>query len=401
MPLSLHKAVQRSLLLTFAVVALGAWSAPARASTTLTVVLPDEERRTVDLATDLGQPDTRTTYLVRRQKGTAHDRQFVEGYSLSQVFATIGATRGFKEVKLGADGEITVSENQLNDVPPPALYIENGNVMFIRNSFGAKDVNAYQNIQVSDTDVVQGSESSLKLHVGRKREVDAGEKLEFVVNTSGGGAGKQYGFEWDFDDGDVAKGNDVKHEFAETGTYDVTVTATTRDGEGDTLEEAQAHVRVNVGEPERKSETDRSGGGTNTAGGAPSSGTYDGSPGAGSSTGGSTPPTTPYSPSTPSPDPFDNVTTDNDPPATDTGDQVSGALLANLDAPPNDATASAARAARTGNPDFQVPEPDDSVSPAAWAGLGALIFMGMGAGLESGRRPRIRRRGLGFPVARR
>lgn|GEM_PF-4491946 len=400
MPPSLHKATRRALFLAATVVALAAWCAPASAGTTLTIVLPDEARRTVDVTTDLGAPDIDTTYMMRRAKGVDPTPKPVKGWALSTVFAGVNANT-FKEVKLGEDGQITVTDDQLNDVPPPALYVENGNVMFIRRSNGPKDFNTVQNVDISSSEIVQTSDSSLKVYPHVKRKAEVGDTLEFDVDTSGGGTGKQYSYEWDFDDGDTAKGKQVEHKYAEAGTYDVTVTVTTPDSEGDTIEEAVAHRRVNVGEPKKKSEEDRPGGGTNTTGGAPTSGTYDGSPGAGSSTGDSSSTTTPYSPApTPTQDPFDTITSDKDT-SPKTGEQVSGTLLASVNSEANDATASAARAARTGNPDFEVPESDDAIPPAAWAGLGALLLMAAGAGLESGHRPRLRQRGVRFSVARR
>jgi plastocyanin len=401
MPLSLHKAARQALFLAATVVALAVPCAPAFAGTTLTIVLPDEERRVVNVETDLGAPDIDTTYMMRRSKNSDAKPKTVKGWALSTVFATVNATRGFKEVKLGETGQITVTEDQLNDVPPPALYVENGNVMFIRRSNGPKDFNTVQNIDISSSEIVQTSESSLKVFPHIKSKAEAGDTLEFDVDTSGGGTGKQYSYEWDFDDGKTTEGKQVEHNYAEAGTYDVQVTITSPDSEGDTIEEAVAHRKVNVGEPKKKSEDDRSGGGTNNAGGAPASGTYDGSPGAGSSTGDSSS-TTPYSPapSPTTPNPFDTITSDKDKPL-EPGEQVSGTLLASVNSPADDATASAARAARTGNPDFEVPESDDPVPPAAWAGLGALLFMGAGAGLESGRRPRLRRRGVRFSAVRR
>lgn len=398
MPKFPSKAARRVLLVAVAVVASAVPCASALAATTLTITLPDEEKRTVDLAT-IGKPDTDTIYNVRYEEDGVPRKVPVVGYSLMQVFAAAGASAGFEEVKLGADLEIALSGNQLNDVPPPALRIVGDDIQFVRNSFGPKDVNGHQLKTFSDgsLNLVQKSESSFNLQALAKRKGEVGKPHVFQARWGGGGAGKQYRFKWDFGDGGTAGKQDVEHEFAEAGSYDAVVTATTRDSDGKIVEEDSAKVTVKIGEPKQERD-DREGGGTNDADGAPYSGTYSGSSGAGSSSGDTT---TPYTPSTPSTDGFDSILNDKDPPASSFGDQVEGALLANVSAPLNDSTASAARAARTGNPDFEVPESDDKVPPAALAGLGALALMGAGAGLESGRRPRLRRPRLQLSLPRR
>jgi hypothetical protein len=384
MPNPPRKALRRLLPACVVAAAFAVWCAIALAAPTLTVELPDAELREVDVAA-LREPDIDTVYRVRTAKGDDFTQKPVIGYSLGMVFESINAT-DFEEIELGPAGEITLTADQLNDVPSPALFVEGDEVMFIRNSQGPKDVNAHHVVTVSGTTITQSSESSLRISASASRKAKAGETVRFQARHSGGGVAKKYDYEWDFDDGETKVGQDVKHAYDEAGTYDVTVTVTSKDSEDDVIEEAVKHVKVNIGEPDEVEEG-RSGGGTNTADGAPASGTYGGDSGAGGSYG-TTAPSTPYTPA-PSTDGFDAITSDKDPFEED-GNTVEGALLANIDAPVNDSTASALRAARTGDPDFEVPESGGALPPAAWAGLGALFLMGAGAGLESGRRPRLR-----------
>jgi hypothetical protein len=319
----------------------------------------------------------------------------VVGYSLGVLFSRLGASSSdLKEIRIG--DYVVVHASDLDDRWPPVLYIENGQIRFLRQSEDEDDVNRdeWLRMPLGSLTVAQREESSLQLHadVSRSGKAKVGDGLTFNV-TPHGGASKSYIFEWDFRDGsDKVRTDDpngeVNHVFEKAGTYRVRVYAKAFDEEDGETVIGEDGVRVSIGKAKQKPD-DQEGGGDNTSPGAPDSGTYDGDSGAGSSTGS----TTPYSPSAPTPSPstdgFDSLTPDSKP--FTSGNTVEGALLANIDAPLNESTESALRAARTGDPDFEVPEASGVLPPAAWAGLGALALMGAGAGLESGRRPRLRR----------
>jgi len=403
MPRSPRKAARTAFPLL--AIALAVWCATAWASPTITIEMPDAESKSLDLATIDPEP-AGTSYRIRRKQGEDYDLLPVdEYYEMADVLKAVGALDGFKEATLDSEGAVRVSKDQLNDVPPPALFVDDeGRVRFIRNSTGPKDDNYNEYLSRFEVKrMTLSSSSSFELTANANRRSKAGEVVTFQGYARGGGSGKIYKLEWDFDDGSAtATGREVTHTYDEPGTYLPKVSVVTADSDGERGEEVVEgfkRLKVIVGKPKDESGDPGAGGG-NDAAGAPDSGTYDGSSGAGSSYG-DTSTTTPYTPSSPT-DPFDDSTTDQDPAPSTFGDTVEGALLASVSTTaPNAATESAARAAQSGDPDFDVPEPDDDVPPVAWAGIGALFLMGAGAGLESGRRPRLRRPRLRLSIPRR
>lgn len=392
------------LLAALALLALGAWSAPALGAVSVTVEPARGEPETIS-TDEIVQPDIDTTYTVRQRSGAESRVKVENGISIRQLLEATKTeiSYGTVEITRPNGSTLVLSRDQIDasQPPPPVLYTDaSGVTRFLRSPWDSDDSNAGDSFEVSGTLVLrQQKRSALDVTVtASPKKIEEGESVTFEASASGGPTGASYIFRWDFrDDGPTKQGSEreVTHKFDKRGEYQVLVTASIPGSE----RSDPAVVEVTVGEPE-DSDKDRSGGGTNTTGGA-DSGASDGSSGGGSTYGGSTygggtsaptytpPPPAPYTPPAPPP----STTPEPPPPgiATD-GSFVEGNLLADASDPPSGSILeSAARAARDGrqrdNDDSGGGAPEAALSVAA-----ALALLGLGAGLESrqGRPLRLR-----------
>lgn len=207
--------------------------------------------------------------------------------------------------------------------------------------------------------------------------------MTFDASVGRAGSGEQVELTWNLDDGTRATGEQVTHRYARPGRYDVVVSATTT---GDEVGNS-AVVSVQVGDP--ADGPDRKGGGTNPDANAPDSGPGTGSgSGPGSAGRGGSEDAAAGSAaegdSSPPGSPGDRERR-RDRRRGDGAALVEGTLLADAEASPSPAVASAARAARTGRPDA-----DSATIPReAWGIAVTLALLAAGGLLElRGQRPR-------------
>jgi PKD domain len=380
-----------------ALAACAAWSAPALAGVSLTVQPTRGEPVTV--STDGLDPEIiDAVYTVRERDGTVEDVR-VTGFSIRQLLERANLDTGYGTVEMTRpDGRmLAFSRKQINssEPPPPVIYTDEAGVTrFLRPQWG-NEVNAVDDFEVSGTLALTLNERSpIKVTVSASpEEIEAGESVTFEASASGGRT-DDYVFHWDFRDGTSKKGpaREVPHKFKKRGEYRVQVTASLPGEHSDAVE-----TEVTVGEPE-ESDRDRSGGGTDTTGGA-DGGPTDGSGGGGTTSGATSPPTpsyappaytpptpAPYKPAAPTPPsstPAPGVATD--------GSFVEGNLLADAGDPPSGGILeSAARAARDGTP--RDSDEGGGVPEAALALAGALALLGLGAALELRQGPTLRPR---------
>jgi len=332
-------------------------------------------------------------YPVRRKPGTGYNPQRIRnGASLAEVIVKArelglrGSYRYIDIVRSAGDGFVRLSKKQIStgNQPPVVWVDEIGRLNLLRASTGPNDLNFRDHVKSSGSlHLAQTNEDALDvlLRCRPDKPIKAGDKVTCTAKVTGGGLGDRYRFRWDFGDGDIEvrsvqrNQHTMPHTYEEDGDFDITVTVRTN---GDSTEPpGPAEVDVEPGESQETDTTGSGGAGTGTStGSAGTTGSY----GSTSTPSPTTP--TPSTPSAPTPLPT--------PPATSLGASVAGNLLADISTPASPADASAAQAAKSGTATFEPPDSGGVVPAAVWAGLGALLLMTAGAGLESGHRPRLR-----------
>jgi hypothetical protein len=378
----------RPALVASALVALSAvWWSPALAQDegpTIIVNPPNGVQVEVPLSEVVGSIGP-TDYDVRRRKGGRPQKVYIEsGATVEEVLDHAGVSTGYSYVDIAG---VRWSEDQITrGQMPPAVWFDpvSGMINLLRGSVDRDDVNYKERVKVSSpVHLMLADESGLKVTLSPSdQKVEVGDTVTFEATVTKGGFGEEYTYDWDFGDGgadvDTSTSTRAKTEytFEKDGNWEVSLDVTTADDDGGDS------VEIKVGKPKPSKRKQKGGGDNNGL----NKGGYSEPPSTGSS----------------STDAYTPVDTKPPPPTTpaDLGNTVEGNLLADISAPTSSATASALEAARTGKPDFEEPDGDGTLPPAAWAGLGALALMGTGAGLESGRRPRLRRRGLRRPRLR-
>lgn len=384
---------------------LVAASALAQGSGEIQIEPPDGSAPvTLSLEDVDGSIDTR--YPVRDADGNTRRIEITpeNGASVDDFLKAAGFDEGYMYLQVGDVrlSRMAVRSGDGQGGLTPAIYVDEQGTHFVRPLTGPKDENESDIVTVTGPMLMRQSvTSTLQVEVkASKRKVAAGDAVRFSAEVRGGGVGDRFEFRWQFGDGSsVARSQRPRHSFDEAGRYRVRVRAETAD------DWANGAVRIEVGEPE-ESETDREGGGTNEADGAPSDGSYEGDGGDGSSygsTGSFDYSSDDYATGDYGSDdygsddyathdypPLDDYPTDPAPAPRNLEPTVEGALLADISTAPSAATDAAARAARTGTPQ------DDPVDPAGvptavWALGTALGLLGVGAGLEAGRPGGLRR----------
>lgn len=234
-----------------------------------------------------GSFDVDADYVVRG-KSSATTRHVI-GISLAHLMDVAHADPVYSAIEIArpGGGAVTVSKTQLiASGLRPVIYEQDGGLVFLRPSSGSADYNANDVIAFSgDARLEQTDLPGVKLRASASRNpARAGQLITFSVASTGGAAGARYEYTWVFRDGASAKGQSVRHRF-KRGTYQVLVSA--REA-GSDVSSDPAWVTVRVG-AKVKSDKQRSGGGTNDAAGAPTSGAADGSSGGGDVATGGTP----------------------------------------------------------------------------------------------------------------
>jgi hypothetical protein len=414
MPKFPRKAARLTLVFAAVLPATALWCTPALAQEIVIrpvgsgqTVTVDQEQLEEILASGTVGP---TTYKVRYRKGDAYTRVHIpdgRAASIAELLKGAGVRGSYNYIKVERpDGgrPLILSNNQITrtGAATPAVFLDDsGGLNFIRSSTGPKDVNGRDWIKLGlgSLRLTQTNDSQLEdVFIDcPKQSIDAGDTVTCTARVAGP-RGDDYVFEFDFGEGKLEvvdapgySGYEIKasHTYEEGGDYEVTVSVTTN-GSSDTSDSMRSEeIAVASDEPE---DTDQDGvGGTGITGGTSTGGTYSGSSGA----------TTPTPPATDSTTPSYDY--DFDTPVTNDGNTVEGNLLAAVSSPSSgSASASAAEAAKAATATFESPDPGGALPPAAWAGLGALVLMTAGAGLESGRRPRLPGRlRLHLPLRRR
>ncbi len=370
------QALSRTALATLALAVLSlagpnagtAWADAAQ----VTVVSPGGSQQTLSLDALAGSEDVvDRAYTLR--SGGGESAQTVTGFSLAAILVAAGADPyGFSylEAQRPAGGSVLLSRDQALDPGafadgPPVVYATAGGTGFLRPSADPGDLNATDSFEAPQGVTIvlrKGSPLRVRAKASTVR-TRPGRPVAFNAIVDRAGSGEELSYSWYFDDGHSASGADVRHSFAERGSYDVVIGVTTP---GDSAG-ASAVVMVQVGPP--LAGPDRRGGGTNEDAGAPDHGA---ATGGGDADAGGGVPTEPRltAPATPQPD---EARTRAAKRSTD-GRRVSGLLLTHSEESPPEPTATPA--ARTGQLDGT-----GSGASLPGAALGLLLTAGLlGAG---------------------
>lgn len=391
---------RRATISSRVLVALGAVAAlsvsgptvgSARAdSAQVTVVSPGGAQRALSLDALAGKEDVvGRPYVLRGPEGES--TRTLTGFSPAAILEAAGADPyGFSylEVQRPAGGSVPLSRHQALDLGafadgPPVVYATAAGTGFLRPSGGSEDLNAADSFEAPKgvTIVVRkGSPLRVRAKASAVR-TRPGREVAFSAIVERAGAGEQLGYSWYFDDGHSASGADVRHRFAERGSYDVVVGVTTPGNSAG----ASAVVTVQVGAP--LSGPDRKGGGRNRDAGVPDHGAAAGGVGAAPpGTGSAGVPA-----ATDTPEPVEAAGRDarrrRPVPRRLDGERVSGLLLTSAEASPPKPTE--APAARTGKLDAG--SDGSGLSDTALGLLATLGLLGLGALIEG--------RGARFPLS--
>lgn len=328
---------------------------------------------------DSANADVDADYTLRGGAGGDQTRR-IKGISLARLLELAGADPVYSAIDVSRPGVDVVRVSKysiLGQGLVPVVYEDGGNLVFVRPSSSPTDLNAADVITTSSgLDLTQQDLGALDVTAKvSKKKVKAGELVKFSATASGGGAGDQYEFKWNFNDGKSAEGQAVSHRFKKRGTYKVIVAASIVGAD----RSDPAVVIVQVGEP-TKSKKKRTGGGTNDAAGAPTSGVADGDSGSGDTAGsGETKPKRTKS----KPRPAE--------PAVDPGlPVIEGELLAATAAPVP--VEESSLAARSGQQPTEAKASGSGLPGEAWAAIGALALIGAGMLFEFGAPSAARRR---------
>jgi len=162
---------------------------------------------------------------------------------------------------------------------PPIVWMDSGSTRYLRPLRSSADVNATDNIGVTEGDL------EVRVHHGRlldvraradRREVPARRPVRLSAEVRGAVRGRALSFRWAFGDGTDATGRAVRHSFRRAGVYEAVVTVDGVDDSGG----ASEPLRIRVGDPPRN--PGDTGGGTGDRRQAPAQGPVNGSGGGGS-----------------------------------------------------------------------------------------------------------------------
>jgi PKD domain len=133
---------------------------------------------------------------------------------------------------------------------PPIVWMDSGGTRYLRPLRDASDVNATDNIGVTEGNL------EVRVHHGRlldiraranRREVPAGEPVSLSAEVRGAVGGRALSFRWAFGDGTGRAGRAVRHSFRRPGVYEAVVTVDGADDSGG----ASEPLRIRVGDPAR------------------------------------------------------------------------------------------------------------------------------------------------------
>ena len=342
-------------------------------------------------------------YRVRQRDGSIRRVSVTDGATIAEVIdkaRDLGLRGSYRYITIprsSYNGSVRLSRNQIEtgDAAPVVWVGADDALNLLRNSKTSRDVN-YKDHVVSTSGSLTLTQTkdrglTVKVECRPREKVEAGDKVTCKTWIAGGGYGDDYTIVWDFGDDSEPKERlvkgysgaplEVSHTYEKGGSFSVTVDVSTEGASSDEGADDAGELKVEEAEQDDQStDTDFD-----------PSRFYNGISGAYSSPGTTTttPPSTYDSTSS-----FDDYDFGGDVPTTRDEDTVEGNLLASLSTSPGGASGSASSSsdsAQAATATFELPENDDSVPPAAWAGIGALALFGAGAGLESGRRPRLRR----------
>jgi len=159
---------------------------------------------------------------------------------------------------------------------PPIVWMDSGSTRYLRPLRSSSDVNATDNIGVTEGDL------EVRVHHGRlldvraradRREVPAGGPVHLSAQVRGAVRGRALSFRWAFGDGAGGTGRAVSHSFRRRGVYEAVVTVDGADDSGG----ASDPVRIRVGNPPRDPGDTGGGGGDRRQ--APAQGPVSGSGG--------------------------------------------------------------------------------------------------------------------------
>lgn len=324
---------------------------------------------------DASAADVEADYVLRGTSGEQTQR--IKGVSLARILELAGADPVYTAVEVArAGGAVPVSKYLiLGQGLVPVVYEDGGNLVFVRPSSGAGDLNANDVVTAGTLELTQIDLGALDVKVtASKKKIKAGQSVKFAATASGGGAGDKYAFKWNFNDGSTGNGASVAHRFKKRGTYRVLVGASIVGSD----RSDPAVVTIQVGEP-TKSKKKRTGGGTNDSANAPAGGVADGDSGDGDEAG-SGERQKPKKRREPSPEPA----VDPNLPV------IEGELLAATSAP--EPVEQSSLAARSGQQPQEAKSAGSSLPREAWAAIGAIALIGSGMLFEFGVPAAARRR---------
>jgi hypothetical protein len=131
---------------------------------------------------------------------------------------------------------------------PPIIWIDAGGTRYLRPLRGPSDVNAADNVDVTDGDLALRVHHGLLLGVQARtdrRAVPAGEPVNLTAVVTDSAPGNALSFAWTFGDGTGKPGEAARHRFRTPGVYEAVVTVTGADDSGGSSEP----LRIRVGDP--------------------------------------------------------------------------------------------------------------------------------------------------------
>jgi PKD repeat protein len=365
--------MKRLLIATCVALAVSAGAAAHASAADINVVAPRSgDTKTVSFDSLESQFDVDSDYVIRGASGNTVTKH-VKGISIAKLLATTGAEAVYSGLEIARPGGASIVLSKVQVIAAgatPAIYAEGGNLVFIRPSYGASDVNANDIVTVAGALTLKQTDLGA-LAIGlkaSKTKAKVGDRVEFSATATGGGAGRAYTYKWNFNDGTTDTGAVATHKFTKRGTYRVLVAVK---AEGADRSDAKV-VEIQVGAAV-KSKKNRSGGGTNDAAGAPVSGAADGDSGSGDQA------ATQQQSAQPRKKKKAKRAAPNQ-----SLQVVRGQVLLSSETEP--LTPSSTLAARSGSK--QPAEPKSSglgISTGVWAALATALILAFGAALENGK----------------
>ena len=231
--------------------------APAGASAAgITVRLAGTERHFSPSQIDAAVDRPAGSYLLRAPHTTAEPVAHPPALSMRRLVSLAGASPdsvSFMTIERPNGSLAILRRGDLADPPPfpegpPIVWVDSGGIRYLRPLRSPSDVNATDNIGVTEGNL------ELRLHHGRllgvraeasRLRVPAGRPTRLSAGVTGATRGEALSFKWTFGDGTGARGRAVRHRFGRPGVYEAVVTVQGRGDSGG----SSAPLRIRVGDP--------------------------------------------------------------------------------------------------------------------------------------------------------